>query len=189
MKQKRTTIWVASLSLLLLAACGSPNITLDNPATDDAVTFEFDGNDKHHVDAGKMEQISLSPGSHKLTLTWDKAGKALDTTISVKEGGIVQSGKGNYVVWRQLYGVQTERKTLLNEDWAMVDSTRFFGDFKLYSPSDVYIEKNWTLGLEEELPESRTLFVTNDFKVESKIFREKDFVATYRRMAEQMKEK
>lgn len=169
---------------LLLSGCGGSNVHLDNPRNEGA-TFVIDG-EEHHLNPGETQEFSLGGGTHKLQIKGDKAGAIVDTTIDVKEGGVIQSG-GEYIVWKQLYGIQDGRKTLLNEDWAMIDSTNFFGDLKIYPATDYYIEQNWTLGLPDAMPDTKTLFVTKDYKIESKIFRRADFVKTYRELAEQAK--
>lgn len=185
MKTNGIAFWVACLSLVWLSGCGS-NVVLDNPGEEGAV-FTFDGGDAYTLLPGESKEISLSEGNHKVVVKRDKSGVSADTSFSVKEGGIVHSGWSNYIVWRQLYGVQTDRKSLLNEDWIMIDSTRYFGDIKVYPSNVVYIEQNWTLGIDEALPESQALYVTKDFEVESKIFREQDFTKIYREMSEKNK--
>lgn len=175
---------MASLALAL-ASCGS-NVMLDNPRGE-AVVFTFDSGDAHMLNAGEMKDISLSAGNHTVTVKGQNGQVLADTHFTVKEGGLVHSGGSNYVVWRQLYGLQTDRKTLLHEDWTLIDSTKFFGDFKVYPHNWLYIESNWTLGLEETMPETQALYVTKDYKLESKVFREADFVTTYRDLAQKNK--
>ena len=107
------------LLLTLLVGCGG-NVILDNPG-DSVATFEFDRGDGYEVPAGEMQEISLDPGSHQVVI---KSGGDVvaDTTFNLKEGGIVHSGQSTYVVWKQLYGLQNDRKTLLNEKWVEFDS-------------------------------------------------------------------
>lgn len=171
------------LGVMFLSSCGGGNVMLDNPNNDDGATFIIDGTDEYSLKPGEMKKISLGEGAHKVAVKGNKSGTGFESEFDVKEGGVLHAG-GSYVVWRQLYGVQTDRKSLLNEDWVMIDSTKFLGDLRVYPDSIYYIEKNWTLGLEEELPESQALYVTSDYKVESKIFRQADFIATYRALAE-----
>jgi hypothetical protein len=175
---------LSALSLLALCACGGGNVTLDNPRTSEGVRIILDGSNVYHLDPGETKQVSMGAGSHKVVIQGEKSGTIQDTSITVKEGGIVHSGGTGYVVWRQLYGLQNDRKTLLNEDWAMIDSIKFFGDLKVYPANVIYLEKNWTIGLEDKLPESQTLYVTKDYSVESKVFREDEFMETYREMSE-----
>jgi hypothetical protein len=174
------------LALVMLSGCGS-NVVLDNPSDEGAV-FTFDGADEYVLNPGERKEVSLSAGSHKVVVKRDKAGVVADTTFSLKEGGLVHSSASDYIVWRQLYGVQSDRKSLLNEDWVMVDSTRFFGDIKVYPRNVVFIEQNWTIGIDQAMPESQALYVTKDFQVESKIFAAPDFVKTYREMSEKNKQ-
>ena len=174
---------LAPFALLLLVITGcSGNVTLDNPR-DEAVTFVFDGGEGHEVDAKSMEVIDLDAGNHSVKVT-NAAGEILgDTTFRLKEAGIVHSGAGNYLIWRQLYGLQKDRKTLLNESLVAFDSVEVMADLKVFPPEWLYIEKSWDYDLDEEMPQSKTLPMNKDFVIESKIFRSKDFVDTYKNMA------
>jgi hypothetical protein len=177
-------IWVLGMAMVLMG-CGS-NVTLDNPRSE-AVTMVFDGGDEYVVGPGEVKEVSLGEGSHKVTVKGEGGKVYVDTSFTVREGGLVHSGETGYIIWRQLYGLQDDRKSLLNENWIMIDSTRFFADIKIYPSTAIYIEKSWTIGLEEEFPESQALYVTKDYKVESKIFRAAEFVRVYRELAEKNK--
>ncbi len=185
MKITANVFWLVCLSALLLVGCGG-NVVLDNPRSE-AVVFTFDGSDAHPVGPNAMESISLASGKHAVVVKTDGGRVLGDTTFNLKDGGIVHSGANGYVVWRQLYGVSKERKTLLNEDWTMVDSTRFFGDIKVFPANGLFLDKNWDLGLTEPLPESTTLYVNSDYKVETKVFREPEFITTYRELSDKNK--
>lgn len=171
----------ASLILLsFLLGCGG-NVVLDNPREEEVV-FEFDGSERYELASNGQEEISLDPGQHSVRVL-DNAGEVLgDTTFNLKEEGIVHSGAATYVVWRQLYGLQSERETLLNEKWVEFDSIKTYGDFKIYRPEWLYVEKNWDYGLDEDLPDSRSLYINKDFLIESKVFRSKDFISKYKEM-------
>ncbi|MEM7035622.1 MAG: hypothetical protein AAF570_01510 [Bacteroidota bacterium] len=177
-----------SCCLLFLAGCGG-NIVLDNPR-EEAVVFTFNSTDGHEVAAQTSATISLDPGTYRVEVT-DKSGEVLgDTTFKLSDGkeGIVHSGGSNYLVWRQLYGLQKDRKTLLNERWVEFDSIRTYGDFKVYPKSWLFIEKNWDHDLNTPLPESRNLHITKDFVIEAKVFRTDDFIETYRKLARASRE-
>lgn len=163
---------------LCLVGC-APNVVLDNPR-DEAVTFTFDKETKYKLGPFEHGEIKLEPGEHHVRVVGRGDTLFGDTTFTMREGGIVHSGGSSYLTWRQLYGLQTDRATLLNEAWVEIDSARAFGDFKVYTPRELFLEKTWDYGLDEELPESRTLMVTSDFVVESKVFRAKEFLDAYR---------
>jgi hypothetical protein len=185
MKMNARIFGWSCLAILLLAGCGS-NVVLDNPRKE-AVVFSFDGNTEYTVAAGAQQEISLDEGKHQVTVKND-AGQVLgDTTFNLKDEGIVHAGGSDYVVWRQLYGVTKDRKTLLNEDWTMVDSTKYFGDIKVYPASWLFLDKNWDIPLAEKMPESQALYVNKDYEIQSKVFRAEDFVATYREMSDKNK--
>ncbi|HHG85521.1 MAG TPA: hypothetical protein ENJ82_12310 [Bacteroidetes bacterium] len=174
------------LSLLLFLAGCSGNIVLDNPR-DVAVTFIFDGNSQHDLAANSSSTIDLEAGKHRVEVR-SVGGEILgDTTFQLKADGegLVHSGGSNYLIWRQLYGLQKDRKILLNERWVEFDSIRAFGDLKVYPKSWLFVEKSWDLGLEDELPASKTLYMTDDFSIEAKLFRTPEFIKTYKGMAQE----
>jgi hypothetical protein len=169
--------------LLILSGCGG-NVVLDNPRNE-KVVFAFDGSNTHEVGPGESASIDLPAGSHAVEVR-NAAGEVLaDTTFNLKEDGeaLVHSGASSYLVWRQLYGLQDNRKTLLNEMWVEFDSVKAFGDIKVYPPGWLFVEKNWNLDLGDEMPDAKTLYMTSDFKIETKVFRSREFVDTYKRMA------
>ncbi len=163
---------------LLLLGCSSGNVVLDNPGAETA-TFTFDGGESHTVEANGQTSISLEAGSHQVAVKLGDSTVA-DTTFDLKNGGIVHSGQSRYVIWKQLYGLQNDRATLLNERWADLDSIRVFGDFTIYEPEWIFFEENWDYGLDDEFPESKTMYITEDFKIESKVFRSKDMITYYK---------
>ncbi len=180
--------WLLLLTVtLFFAACAEHNVMLDNPR-DTGVTFTFDEGDSHEVAAGALKKITLPEGNHHVVIKTDDGTQIGDTTFKLREGGLIHSGSSTYVVWRQLYGLQTERETLLNERWVEFDSIRAKGDLKVYQPNWLYVEKNWEKGLDEELPGATTLYITKDYVIESKIFRSKEFIETYRNMAKKSKD-
>lgn len=172
---------------LFFAACSDHNVMLDNPR-DTAVTFTFDAGESIELEAGGNKAITLEAGNHRVVVKAQDGTQLGDTTFKLREGGLVHSGSSNYVVWRQLYGLQSERETLLNEHWVEFDSIRAKGDLKIYQSNWLFIEKNWEKGLDEELPGSTTLYITKDYVIESKIFRSKEFIETYRNMAQKSKD-
>ncbi|MCB9232204.1 MAG: hypothetical protein H6581_11100 [Bacteroidia bacterium] len=164
---------------LLLAACS--NVQIDN-SSKNSVIVTVDGA-QHDLGAGERKSIKLSAGQHSLKIR-DVTGKSLaDTTFSLAEGGLINAGGGEYVIWKTLYGLQKDRATLLHEEWVEMDSTEFFGDFKLIGPKTSFVEQTWDHNLDQDFPTSQKLLIFSDFVIESKLFREKDFKAEYRRMS------
>lgn len=174
-----TKQFLTLLGLALLIVGCAPNVVLDNPR-DEAVTFTFDKTTSYKLGPHESGEIKLDAGEHHVRVVGRGDTLFGDTTFTMREGGIVHSGGSSYLIWRQLYGLQDNRATLLNEDWVEIDSARAFGDFKVFGPRELFLEKTWDYGLSEALPESKTLMVTSDFAVESKVFRAKEFLATYR---------
>ncbi len=171
-------IYLIIVSAISLFSCSGDNVILDNPSSETA-TFTFDGGESLKVKAGGNASISLEAGSYQVVVKLGDSTVA-DTTFDLKNGGIIHSGQSKYVIWKQLYGLQKDRTTLLNERWSNLDSVRVFGDFIIYEPEWVFLEKNWDYGLNDEFPKSKTMYITEDFKIESKVFRSGDMIAYYK---------
>jgi hypothetical protein len=155
------------------SAC-SNNIVLDNPSSA-PVTFKIDEGEAVEVPAQSQKEISLDAGRHHIQVSGQSVVER-DTNIQVKEGGIIHCGFSNYLIFKQLYGLQKDRKTLLHERWVEFDSSKVFGDIRLFPAQELYIEKAWDHGLDEALPESQTLLISNDFKILSKVYRSVEFL-------------
>lgn len=168
-------------SLLLLMASCSKNVQLDNPGNAE-VLFSVDGTE-YRVPAKSTLEADIAPGRHALEIVAHGGDVIADTTIEITEGGLLHSGASQYIIWRQLYGLQDNRKELLNEEWLQLDSMKVMGDFKLYPKDVYYIESSWDTGILEDLPKESTLYITSDFVIKSKIFRLEDFIATYRALS------
>lgn len=174
-------LWFPLLLIGTLLVSCSKNIEVDNPRPQE-VMFVVDGAETKVPGNGKAE-MSLSPGRHDVKVLGHDGVVFQEGQIEVKEGGLLHSGGTEYIIWRQLYGLQANRKELLNEQWLALDSVKVHGDFKLYPDSVMYIEKNWEDGIDDELPKEQTLFITSDFVIKSKIFRLSDFIHTYRQLS------
>lgn len=173
-------IFALLLTSVMVVSCGK-NIEVDNPRPEE-VLFVVDGSETKVPGKGKAE-LSLSPGRHDVKVVGHDGIVFQTGQIEVKEGGLLHSGATDYIVWRQLYGLQANRSELLNEKWLALDSVKVHGDFRLYPDSVIYIEKNWEDGIDDELPKEQTLFITSDFVIKSKIFRLSDFIHTYRQLS------
>jgi len=170
------------LILITFTACDEGNLTLDNPRPE-SVTFSIDGQ-SHRVDANSRTSISVEGGKHSVKISLTNGEDLGESEFEVKEGGVLHSGGSTYIIWRQLYGLQGNRKDLLNEEWLKLDSLKVFGDFKVFPEDFYYIEKTWDHNLQDPFPESQSLYITSDFVIESKIFREQELVDTYRDLSE-----
>lgn len=170
------------VSVLTLTSCGDGNVTLDN-ARAESVTFAIDG-ENHRVDANSRKKIQLDPGNHTAQIALTNGEAIGEKAFDLKEGGVLHAGGSEYIIWRQLYGLQSNRKDLLNEEWLKLDSLKVFGDFKQFPEDFFFIEKTWDHDLEDEFPESQSLYITSDFSIESKIFREDELIDTYRSLSQ-----
>jgi hypothetical protein len=180
MKNKIVSLLATASLLLVLSGCGG-NVTLDN-ARKTKVTFSIDGNE-YILDSGSSQSIKLDPGSHKVTLTGADGLVIKDTSVTVREGGILTSGTP-YVIWKVLYGLEEKRAKLLHEEPTEIDSVIYTGDFRLFTRDDIYIEKSWDLGLNDDFPAQKKLYITSDYKIYSKIFREEEFRKMYDKLSQ-----
>ena len=173
-----------SISILILAAltgllisCG--NIEIDNGSNLTLLVKVGDHN--LELGPGERENITCKPGEYTLHIQQHTGELLTDTTISVRKAGLINAGATTYVIWRDLYGLQGDRETLLNEAWVEMDSVEYYGDFKQINPEQLYVESTWDYGLEESFPTSKSLMIFKDFSLKSKIFRQTDFVNEYSR--------
>lgn len=179
MKTRIVSLTAIASLLLVMTSCGG-NVTLDN-ARQTKVTFNVDGTE-YALDSGASQRISMDAGSHKVKITAGDGTVIRDTSVTVRDGGILTSGTP-YVLWKVLYGMEEKRSKLLNEQPTEIDSVIYTGDFKLFTSDDIYIETAWDLGLKDDFPEQKKLYITSDYKIYTKIFREEDFKKTYDRLS------
>ncbi len=156
----------------------SHNVVIDN-AGDQPATVEI-GNVKYEIESKQSLEISLDPGEYRISVTSGDGSGKRDTTVDIAEGGLINAGGGKYLVWKLLYGIADSTRDLITEKRVVLDSVIYKGDIAFIGPKILFVEKSWGLGLEEEFPEDKTLLVTEDYEVVSKIFRKKEFIETYR---------
>jgi hypothetical protein len=177
---------IVALACIALSGCSGDNVMLDN-ARSSKVTITIDGGEGHSLEPGARKPINLAEGKHEVKIKDSNDSTLVDTTFDLKSGGVLHAGGDAYLVWKQMYGIQKDRATVLHEEWVEFDSIRAFGDIKVFPANVPYIEKCWDKGLEEILPQTLTISTTKDYEIQSKVFRGKEFVETYKNMAQQKK--
>lgn len=174
--RKKIGLGFSALVFLLGFGCSNGNVKLDNPSGE-KVKFTIDG-EVHELEGKSTTGISLSGGKHKVSV-----GDIKDFEFNVKEGGVLHNGSSDYLTWKILYGDAEFRKSELDEDTLELDSMLFFGDLQVHPRELLYIEGKWDYNVDAPLPESKELYVNKDFLIKSKIFREEDFVETYKKLS------
>ena len=167
------------LSALAWVGCNQGNIDLDN-ASDQDLIVQIDEL-TIEMQKGTYKQIQLDNGMHKLSLQ-DASGKVLEeTSFKVYEGGLLNLGKTNYLIWVDLYGDPELRKTQLDEDWMDIGNQSFFGQFERLDPSKIYVEKKWDYGLDEAFPDDLLGWQMTQERwiIKRKLFRQTEFVDAY----------
>lgn len=163
-----------SFSLFLLSACTSffnNEIIIDN---DDFSTMHLTVDGKTQELAGYTTlTLKLPKGEHEFTAVIE--GEAIfDSTITIKENGLVNLMKNTYVVWHDLYLKNPDEyekyatEALKNEDVKIANKLYEDVQFEVYE-GDVFIPKNWDFGLDEEWPEE--VDFSGEYAVKGKIYR------------------
>ena len=159
----------------ILSSCGD-NVVIDNQG-DSPVAVEI-GRTRHELGPHSSISVKLKPEQFHVKIT---AGDSIlkEGDIVVEKGGIVNASSEPLILWKELYGLQKDRSSLLDEQDVELDSITYRGDFTVLTPSQVYVEKDWDKDLDQAFPESKPLMVFSDFIIISKVFRKEDFVTTY----------
>ena len=133
---------------------------------------------------GDYKNIELAKGTHQIVIK-NQEGKELEgETFEVREGGLLNVAKGKYIIWTDLYGDPELRKTQLNEDWIYINDESYYGEF-LQLPSDqIYMEKDWHFGLNEDFPDDLLGWEISQEKwiKRKKLFREQQLVEAYNKL-------
>ena len=170
--------------LLLLGAlawggCNQGNIDMDN-ASDQDLIVQIDEL-RIEMNKGAYTRIQLDEGMHKI-IVQDAGGKVLEeSSFRVYEGGLLNLGKTNYLIWVDLYGDPELRKSKLEEDWLDIGKQSFFGQFERVDPSKLYVERKWDYGLDEAFPDDLLGWQMTQERwiIKRKLFRETEFVEAY----------
>lgn len=169
----------------MLLGCSQGNVEMDNYG-EEHLKVILDGT-VHDMLPHSYQKLQLEKGTHTLVVQ-NLDGKTLDeTTFQVVEGGLLNLAKTNYLIWTDLYGDPSLRKTKLSEDWMDIGKQSFFGEFEKLEIDQIYIEKKWDYGLEEDFPDDLMgwQMAKEKWILKRKLFREEALIDSYNAMVEE----
>lgn len=175
----------AIFTWLSLLACNQGNIEMDN-AGEQPLRVVIDEL-AYQMPAGSFKRVELEAGRHTVTIE-NTEGKILDEgEFTVVEGGLLNLARTPYYIWVDLYGEASLREDKLKETWIEIGNESFFGEFEKISPENLYVERRWDFGLDEEFPDDLYGWkITQDkWLIRRKLFREQGLIDAYKDMVKQ----
>ncbi|MEM7368244.1 MAG: hypothetical protein AAF587_06545 [Bacteroidota bacterium] len=173
------------LATLAWGGCNQGNIDMDNSSDQDLIVNIDELS--YNMKAGQYTRIQLDKGVHKLVLQ-DEEGKVLEEeSFRVYEGGLLNLGKNNYLIWVDLYGDPELRKSKLEEDWLDIEGDSYFGQFERLDPSKIYVERKWDYGLDDAFPDDLLGWQMTQERwiIKRKLFRESEFIEAYKSLVKE----
>lgn len=173
------TLWLSFFS------CNQGNVELDN-AGEKPLVVKIDEL-SHRLAAGEYKLIQLEKGRHTIAVADEAGEKMTETTFSVDKGGLLNVAAASYYIWTDLYGNTANKEKHLNEAWLKIGEDEIYGEFTQLSKEQIYVEKAWDFGLQEDFPEYRMGVELTDDKyiLESKLYRESNLVDAYYQATEE----
>src|SRR4051812_20761824 len=167
----------------LLAGCGdrSASYAIDNP-TDKPLSLTIDGK-VYEIAAHDDKSVSLSAGEH--TMKGDLVGDIRFISYYRGRGGIINPTLSDYVIYRQSFEKENSKSPGYQGklDQVVLDGVTFEGTMK--QANDLFIDKDWTYDVDEELPDSVTEHDNGaNNTVHNKVFRSRDFIAFFEKHAD-----
>ncbi|RMG23237.1 MAG: hypothetical protein D6730_14875 [Bacteroidetes bacterium] len=184
-RQPITHLLLISILGLMMSACQKGNVEMDN-AGDQTLEVTVDEL-TYTMKPGDYQKLELKPGTHRIIIK-DEDGKTIEeATFQVKEGGLLNLARKDYYIWTDLYGDPSLKAEKLKEDWHKIGDKSYYGEFTRIEPENIYVEKTWDYGLEEDFPTDLIgLQLTREkYMIKSKLFREKDLIEAYNALARQ----
>ncbi len=167
------------VSIAAFSSCETGNVLLDNGGetplrvTIDAVAYT--------MPAGSLLRIDLEPGLHQFSIKGEDQKILEEGSFQVVEGGTINAGKIEYLIWTEWYGDQGPKEEVLKQEWIKVDDTEIFGEFERIPGESIYMERRWDFNLDEDLPESVKAWELTDKRwvVKRKLFHLDDAMMHY----------
>jgi hypothetical protein len=173
----RTSFFLSGL--ILLVSCGE-KIRIDNPGPETWV-FQLDGA-THRINPVSMSEVRLEKGTHTLSFP---AGSGADTVIPFQVSGeiFLHAPGGRYLLWKDLYGSQAKRNTLLNEQEFEWDSILYKVDVAWLDTTRIIHPVTWEFGIGESFDDKILLGSHQDEAVKVRLLRIGDFATEYQKRA------
>ena len=167
------------LFLLVFFLLGCEKKMLLYNTGNEALVFTVDDRETK-VPAGAGVIAWIKPGKHTVKVKNMAGNYIADTTVEVKNGGLFNPFRAEYILKKQAYIAGTmdadNYADKLKEDFITIDSVMYFGSLAKY-PAVYFHERDWDYDPQEALPEQIVMGKNEDFRVASKLFRKTDFLA------------
>lgn len=160
-------------------SCGY-SVELDN-ATSDSTDIRVD-DESFILSPYETKSIRLKEGIHTVWMPLQSS-KSGDTTFTIEVNSdlMIQIPGGRYWVWSDVYGDQSARDSVLNSEWHVLDSTRYYVDITMLDTLQWVHPRSWDYGLLEEFPERIVLGQGDKVEVKRKLLRINDFPDAYKK--------
>lgn len=162
-----------------LFSCEEDNVLIDNSG-EEALQVSVDAI-AYNMPPNSNVRMMLEPGLHSFVIKGEDQEIIEEGSFQVVEGGLLNVSKGEYLIWAEWFGDQSQKETTLKQEWIKVDDIEIFGEFDRIDDGAVYIEKRWDYSVDEELPESVRAWELTDKRwvIKRKIFRLADAMQHY----------
>lgn len=134
------------------------------------------------VPPGSSTELTLDQGTHTLTIK-SLSNPASDSAVSFQvEGELFIHAPGQrYLLWRDLYGGQQNRATLLNEQVFELDSVLYRVDVSWLDTSKIIHPRTWDFGIGESFDDEIVLRVDQNEGIRTRLLRKQDFKEEYQK--------
>jgi hypothetical protein len=173
---------LAAMLLSLLAACGG-NVEVDNGGN--AYLKVYIDAQSYVLEPGMTKALSLDEGLHSIKVMDIKDEVLRDTVFEVSEGGLLNLGRSEYLIWKDVFSPQSTlpyRQELLDSRELVIDKKVFSIEYDTLPRNQLYVEQYWDYGLEESFPEKVygwELDKGEKYMFKTKLVRKDQFVDTY----------
>jgi hypothetical protein len=167
--------------LLFLFSCGE-KVLIDNSGQETWV-FQLDGA-THRLEPGAISEIRLDAGEHTLAFP-SPSGAGKDTLIpfQVSREMFLHAPGSRYLLWKDLYGSQAKRNTLLQEQEFEWDSVLYKVDVSWLDTNQMVHTRDWDYGIGESFDEKIVLGSHQDEAVKVRLLRIEAFAKEYQKRA------
>lgn len=131
-----------------------------------------------------FSEMSLDKGNHTLTVK-SLTDSAKDSIIQfqVEDELFIHAPGQRYLVWKDLYGGQQNRASLLNDTIFELDSMVFKVDVSWLDTNAIVHEVKWDFGIGETFDEKIVLRADQNEGIRTRLVRKQDFKEEYLKRA------
>lgn len=180
-------LWVLLILVVLSTGCNKL-VLLDNPSAAPLLVSLNEANYVVNADTGIY--VSVPIGTCKLAISTPEGIPTYETELEIREPGLVNLTRINYVIEEELYVDHRENRTdflaqLSHSNEININGNTLTGPFEFHPSTEIFIPQTWNFDALTSLPDQISLAQFTSFSVKRKIWREADFWDDYQqRMAE-----